>query len=47
MVYLWGPGLDAEVEYRRSELGKAARAHWLRRARRAVAMAGRDRPRPW
>src|SRR6266550_10026 len=49
MLYLWGPGLETEVSYRRAELGKAAgaRTHWRRRVRQAVAAAGRDRPRPW
>jgi hypothetical protein len=44
MLYLWGPGLDTEVGYRRSELAKSAgsRSQWLRRVRRAVAAAGRD-----
>jgi hypothetical protein len=48
MLYLWGPGLDAEVDYRRAELSKAAKARsqWRRLSRR-LAAAGRDRPRPW
>jgi hypothetical protein len=34
MLYLWGPGLDAEVDYRRAELGKlgARPRHWWRQA---------------
>jgi hypothetical protein len=49
MLYLWGPGLDAELEYRRTELGKSAgkSGHWWRRVRSTVSTMGRDRPRPW
>jgi hypothetical protein len=49
MLYLWGPGLDSAVGYRRKELAKSAgsRSSWLRRVRRAVAEAGRERPQPW
>jgi hypothetical protein len=43
MLYLWGPGLDAGADDRQA----GARGHWLRRAWRALALAGRDRPRPW
>jgi len=48
MLYLWGPGLDAEVDYRRAELAKAAkvRGPWRRLSRR-LASAGHDRPAPW
>jgi hypothetical protein len=45
MLYLWGPGLDAEVDYRRAELGKTASV-WSQ-LRRRVRQAGRSRPRPW
>jgi hypothetical protein len=49
MMNLWGPGLDAEVEYRRAELGRlgAGPARWWRRARRTVSAMGRERPHPW
>jgi hypothetical protein len=49
MLYLWGPGLDAEVEYRRTEIGKSAGAprRWWRQVRRSVSAMGRDRPHPW
>ena len=44
MLYLWGPGLDAEVDYRRAELGKAA-ALRSRRRRTHRVVARRSRPR--
>jgi hypothetical protein len=49
MLYLWGPGLDAEVHYRRTELDKSGRmpAQWWHRMRRAVSAMGHERPRPW
>jgi hypothetical protein len=49
MLYLWGAGLDAEVDYRRTELGKMGTAprRWWRQARRAVSTMGRERPNPW
>jgi hypothetical protein len=49
MLYLWGPGLDAEVDYRRTELGTSGRVvgQWWWRMRRAVSAMGRDRPQPW
>jgi hypothetical protein len=43
MLYLWGPGLVAEVDYRRANLGKvgvAPRGWW--RACFAVALGGPD-----
>jgi hypothetical protein len=49
MLYLWGPGLDAEVDYRRGGLAKAGAAprRWWRRVRHTVSTMGRDRPHPW
>jgi len=49
MLYVWGAGLDAEVDYRRMELGKSVGAprHWWRQMRRTVSAMGRDRPHPW
>jgi len=49
MLYLWGPGLDAEVDYRRGDPAQAGGAprRWWRRMRRTVSTMGRDRPHPW
>jgi len=48
MMYLWGPGLDAEVDYQRGESGKAGvPRRWWRRMRHTVSTMGRDRPHPW
>jgi hypothetical protein len=49
MLYVWGPGLDAEVDYRRAELSKlgAGPRRWWRQARHVVSAMGRERPHPW
>jgi hypothetical protein len=46
MQNLWGPAVDAELHYRRAQLGRLGTSPARRRrARRTVGVAGGSRPR--
>ena len=49
MLYLWGPGLETEVDHWRTALDRSAGAprRWWQRVRQSVSSMGRDRPHPW
>jgi hypothetical protein len=48
MLYLWGPGLEDETDYRQTALSRSgAPRRWWQRVRQSVSSMGRDRPHPW
>jgi hypothetical protein len=49
MLYLWGPGLDMEMDHRQTASSRSdgALRHLWWRVRQSVSSMGRERPHPW